>query len=451
MRTLRVPNNLLRELLTEAGWTGQALASAINALGAETGLRLQYQRASVTQWLSGTHPRPPVPELVAEAFSRKLGRPITVAATGLGPSEQADPGPWWEEDAVTRLVELCEDGVARREVLAGCVYSLAALSLPGWADLISAHPSPPPEGSAAARVGQAEADSAATMIGLFSDTDTAFGGGRARLALATYLRTTVAPWLRADASSKVHRELLVTAARLTYLCGFMCFDDELHGAAQRYYLTGLQLSGEAGDATGYAVTLRALSVQARLLGHHREAVNLAESAARVTTKVSTETRAFVYGQLAVANAANGDQRSAHECLGAAEKQLERVSSARTPVGAYHPAALSHQHAAIRACTGDRRGAITALTTSVRHRPIGERRSRAITLARLAELQLDDGQLEQACGTWERFLDDYPYLWSRRADTALHTLRARLRPHAKSTCARSLLTKATALSKAPSMG
>jgi tetratricopeptide (TPR) repeat protein len=221
----------------------------------------------------------------------------------------------------------------------------------------------------------------------------------------------------------------------------------MHGAAQRYYLASLRLAGEAGDSTAYMVTLRALSVQARMLGHHREAVHLAEAAVRSATRATARTRAFLFGQLAVANAAAGDRTAAVNNLSTAERQLERASSPGTPVGAYHPASLSHQHAVVRACLGDRRGAIAALSSSVRHRPVGERRSRAITLARLAELQFEDGQLEQACGTWRTFLDDYPYLWSRRADNALATLRARLRPHGNHPVARLLTRRAAELNTA----
>src|SRR5919198_5845824 len=83
MAAQREPNQRLRALLAEAGWTGQGLARAVNAVGAESGQRLRYTRASVAHWLAGVRPRPPVPELIAEAFSRRLGRPITVRAVGL--------------------------------------------------------------------------------------------------------------------------------------------------------------------------------------------------------------------------------------------------------------------------------------------------------------------------------------------------------------------------------
>jgi hypothetical protein len=98
---------------------------------------------------------------------------------------------------------------------------------------------------------------------------------------------------------------------------------------------------------------------------------------------------------------------------------------------------------VRAKLGDRAGAIQALTVSVRHRPAGERRSRAITLARLAELQLDNGELEAACRTWQRFLHDCPHLSSRRVDRALTSMRARLRPHQNNSAVIALRGKVSA--------
>jgi hypothetical protein len=111
---------------------------------------------------------------------------------------------------------------------------------------------------------------------------------------------------------------------------------------------------------------------------------------------------------------------------------------------YHPAALAYQQATVCVLLGDRTGAITALSDSLRQRPPGERRSRAITTARLAEIQLAAGQLEEAAMTWHAFLDDYPYLRSSRVTSALRNLRSRMRPYAASTAAKPLLSRATAI-------
>ncbi|TDD28861.1 hypothetical protein E1287_32155, partial [Actinomadura sp. KC06] len=72
----------MRGLLAEANWSGRELAEAVNACGSEIAYELRYQRGAVSHWLSGMRPRPPVPGLIAEALSRRLGRPITLADAG---------------------------------------------------------------------------------------------------------------------------------------------------------------------------------------------------------------------------------------------------------------------------------------------------------------------------------------------------------------------------------
>lgn len=438
----RVPNVALRLLLAEAGWTGEALVRKVNQLGTEAGLSLRYQRASVTQWLSGAKPRPPVPELVAEGLSRALGRRVTVGDTGLGPTGETDLSAWWG-DSVARLTD-----PERRALLVGATYSVASLVVPVWTTVGSARLGAPSQTANDIRVGRAEAAAATAMIRVFSDSDAALGGGYARQALAGYLSTTIAPWLHANTSPGLRRELLTTAARLSYLCGFMCFDDELHGSAQHYYLTSLRLAAEGGDAYGYAIALRALSVQAHHLGHHPQALDLAEASVRTaSTRTPPHSSAFLLGQLAVAHAAVGNRREATTTLNAADRHLARSVDSTAAVGAYHPASLAHQYAAVAVCFGDRATATRALASSLRCRPQRERRSRAVTLAQLAELQFAEGRLEQACSTWQDFLDDYPLLRSRRADRAMASLRARARAHRRNPVARALLERASTLTVA----
>lgn len=443
MSVRRVPNESLRELLSEARWTGEAFARAVNTVATEAGVALRYQRSTISNWLAGVCPRPPVPAFAAEALSRRLGRTVTVPETGLvkgAPPMQAArcAMDWPEGDPVGRLLELSEGAQQHQNVLARCAYSLAALEVPDWARLTAELPRQRSASRDDRRVGHREVAAVTTMLAVFSSSDSMFGGHMGRDALTLYLGLPVADWLRADAPPAVRRDLLVAVARLTYLCGFMNFDEQLHGIAQRCYSTSLMIAAEGGDVAGYALALRALSVQARTLGHHRQAVDLAEAAVRsAARRVSPQTRAFLLGQLAVAHAAAGDRHNAVINLGLAERAFKQADLLPLPVGAYHGGSLAHQRAVVAACTGDRRGAITALEAASRHRPATERRSRAILLARLAELQAASGQLELACSTWTQFLADCPHLHSARIDAALANLRALTRPHQRNTSVRRL--------------
>jgi tetratricopeptide (TPR) repeat protein len=435
---VRQPNQALRDLLAEAGWSGATLARQANVVAGEIGLTLALDRRSVSHWLGGRRPRSPVPELVAEALSRRLGRPVTVADTQLGGAA---------DDRRSAALHGVPDLETELKSLAGhadadSVFSLAALGIPTWADLrqTSRQISRTPVGKLTA--GQVQA--VEQMIMVFCDIDSLVGGGRARMALAAYLAHDVSLRLKASASPALRGRMLTAATKLAYRCGFVCFDEQAHGLAQRYYRTALDLAAEAGDAGAYAIVLRTLSVQAHALGHHHHAYQLAEVAAATGRRLPPRRRAFLVGQVAVTAAAEGDRTSALSAMSAAERDLERAATPppNTAVfGDYNRAALAHQQAAVRVALGDRRGAIDDLRTSIRLRPAGERRSRAVITARLAELQLAHGHIEEAAATWRAFLDDYPYLDSGRATFALKTMRSLLRPYHTSPIVRLILDRA----------
>lgn len=470
MAGLQRPNRTLRGLLAESDWTQDRLAQRVVNLAAENSHEVRLDRRSVSHWLAGRTPRSPTAELVAEAFSRELGRTITItdvgfASTAPPPAASSDAGSGyrsasaessgpWQRDPVCEVTKLANLQTGRRRILTGAVYSLAALEVPGWAQATTTSRQPPPPGPGKAepigpgQVAGAHADVAEALTRVFAQDNDAFGGGHARPALAAYLSADLVPRLGAPAGPALRRRLLTAATELTYLCASMCFDEELHGLAQRYYRATLRMAADNADAAAYAITLRGMSVQARSLGHYRAAVQLAEAATTDSGKIEPVRQAFLLGQLAVAHAAEGNRAHAIAHLSDAERRLDVRSSSSTgsSIGCYHYAALAHQQAAVRSLLGDRQGAISALTVSARYRPAAERCSRAIILARLAELQLHVGHLEEAATTWHQFLDDYPSLKSGRAATALKNLRSHLRPYARNPAARVLLHRATNLSE-----
>jgi transcriptional regulator with XRE-family HTH domain len=443
MNTWRHPNSRLRYVLAEAGWTEQELATAVNAAGAEIGTRLSYDRTTVAHWLSGTRPRPPTPDLLAEVFSRRLARQVTAAELGLAAESPDGAGSASRRprngDIGSVLIHLHTSAKPRAASMPA--YSLADLEVPGWPE--AADVSQARRFTGRRPVTVADMDAAEHLARVLAADDAAFGGGHVRRATAAYLAADLAPKLYSRMSAATRRRLFAVATQLSYLCGFMCFDDQLHGLSQRYYRTALRLAAENGDQAGYVIAMRAMSVQAYSLGHRRHARNLAETAASGARRIGPRRQAFLYGQLAVARAVDGDRAGALASMADAERRLDQATSASQLTGAYHLASLAHQQAVVRDLLGDRHGAITALDASIRHRPDDERRSRAITLALLADLQLSAGYLDEAVSTWHLFLDDYPYLDSGRATAELRRLRSRVRPLTRNAMARTLLQRASA--------
>ncbi|MGH4034164.1 hypothetical protein ACQB60_35185 [Actinomycetota bacterium Odt1-20B] len=454
----KILNSALERLLAETGWTEEQLAREVNRAGQEAGLDLRYDRTSVSHWLRGRQPWQPAPHLLAEALSRRLERTVSVTDIGMAGncsrsrhsmrlSDDPRQTTSSELDAVLMLKNLAEFDSQRRKILACASYSLAALAVPAWPPPSAFQRSFPERSPATQHLTAEQIAVAERMAAVFTDTDDSFGGGHSRTVLAAYLAHDIAPRLQAPGSRTLRRRMLVAAAQLTYLCGFMCFDDRQHGLAQHYYRTVLSLASEAGAPGIYAFGQRALSVQAHALGHFQHAMQLAELAASTAQRALPPHRhAFFLGQVAVASAALDNRAAALSALGTAERRLSQHTSSTSDftMGRYHPASLEHQHAAVTSLLGDRATAITALTVSLRHRPADERRSRAITSARLAGLQVAQGHLEQAVATWHTFLDDYPHLSSARATAALKDLRSRLRPYAGTQPADVLLARAATL-------
>ncbi|MEU2829193.1 hypothetical protein ABZ667_11080 [Streptomyces lavendulae] len=427
----REPNGRLRTLLTDARWSGQDFARAVNGVAAEHGLTLRYDRTSVSHWLSGTRPSAHVVALAAEALSRRTGRRISPADTGL-----ARTAPSGTPDTTGGAT----GGDAPAAPAEGPFGEVPVYSRDWRPD--GEPPTGPPVRRAApgGRLGHQHVAAAEALLPVFRDADMTYGSGRIRPALTAYLTTTVGPWLSADAPPAVRHRLLAAAARLAYTAGFLCFDGNEQGLAQAYYRAALRLGREAGDPRCHAPALRAMSVQAHHLGHRKQAWELAEAAARHAPRLPPVQAAFVTGQLAVAEAACGDRRAALTQLGRAERLLERAAGRCAPIGDYHRAAYHHQQSEVLAALGDTAGAVAALAASLRHRPPAERRARAVTSARLAELQLDRGHLERACATWHELLDTVGPLESARVSDAARRLRVRLRAAGGNHAARALLTR-----------
>ncbi|MFG2136449.1 tol-pal system YbgF family protein [Streptomyces sp. NPDC048650] len=449
-------NEKLRALLAEARWTQAALARSVNVLAAEIDLDLNYDRTAVAHWLSGTQPLPPVPELIAEALTRRLGRSISPVAAGLAHetsvpadgrlSENGSPG----EMALTHLCGM-ESDPARRVSARLQPYREADLAQVSadpraWA----AHAVPPARTAEGHHEGAGELTVVRLAVRFYAASFNAYGGRRARSSLATYLADDIAPRLRESGDQDLHRGFLVEASRLSFLLARMHQDASVHGLAQRHFTTALQLAAESGDATAWAVVLRGLSAQGLELGHRQIALHAAEAAAKSARAPDGATLAFLLSQLAVAQAACGLRREAVASLGRAEHAVEagEREAARTgPFDAYSRAAFEFQSAEVLRHLGNVPAARTALHRSLTRRPDDDHRGLALSHAQYAEMLVGLGHVEEACSAWNSFLDHYVHLRSGAADLAVNRLRQLLSPFRQLPLAYAILHRTSALTSA----
>ncbi|MEV0261340.1 helix-turn-helix transcriptional regulator [Streptomyces sp. NPDC050617] len=449
MAERRCPNERLRALLREAGWTHEAFARAVNSVGSEIGLSLAYDRSSVSHWLAGTRPNAPVPQLIVEALTRRTGRAMTVSAAGFEETPpQPPPSPRHPKEPPT---------AARRAGAAETVNALAVLSrqdtdpvtraplllrpfraavshVPVWAEPEEAPAEP--LSAERMRVGPCEVTVLRGAVRFFASSMEAHGGAHARVALAACIADTAVPWLRAPGPRDVRDTLRTETARLAFVLARMHSDMSGHGLAQRYLRLAMELANQTRDRVTWAVALRAIGAQSLALGHHRTALHCVEAAVEaLPAHAPHAVRAFALAQLALTHAATGDKHAALAALTAAERAGERSwdrSGDRPPEDGpfahYPPAALAFQTAETLHRLGQLTAASRALEQSLRHRAPADRRGRALTLARQAEVLLEMGQLEEACANWREFLRAGGGLRSHTVGSAVQSMRAGLTPY-----------------------
>jgi len=440
-------NDLLRNLVKEARWTHHSFAVAVNGIGAEAGVALHYDRTAVSHWLAGSRPRPPVPEFVAEALSRRLGRSVSLAGAGLADTGLGDTS----TDGVLPAERPCGIQTLHDLVMADLDPARWAKlrELPfqaAWAVALEWCGNSHPRSLTVANEGEAATLTViSAMTSAFATADRMLGGGHARSAVAVYLATGVAAGLRPGGIGRRNHAHIAAAAALTQLIGFMCFDNLHHNLAQRYYRAALQLAQEADDIARHVAILHDMSVQALFLGHYRSAAQLAETAVeRASTLTPPSTRVALLGQAAVCHAAFSQRRQAFKHLADAEKSMEQASGGRQPDRRSGLADLEHRTGLVLAFLQDLRRAEAALTDSLRHRPDADRRSRMLTTHQLADVQLRRACLEQACTTWQQFLSEYPYMDSARINFTFRRFRLRLQEHRNNETVRRVLHQANSL-------
>ncbi|MFI6697573.1 tol-pal system YbgF family protein [Streptomyces sp. NPDC050509] len=450
------PNPHLAALLGEADWSAAELARAVNGLGAAQGLPLRYDRTSVAHWLAGSRPRPPVPTLVASAFSRRSGRLVTAEETGLAQHGSSADDPLAphqspQDDVLDRLAALsrADTDPARRVTLTGSAYNLGNATAPAWPRTRPAGPTPGREPALVPRATAADLRRMHWMIPLFADLMERHGGAHARTAVTAYVADDTGSLLAAPAPPSLRRELFTGAGQLTHLLGRMTMDAGHQSLAQRYFTASLGLAREAGDRRLYAITLRAMSLQALHLGFLEQSWHLADAAVDTAgPRTDPSTRAFLLSQRGLTHAHARHRREAVSDLATAEAQHDRATSPAGPFSHYPRPGLDYQRGRALLALGDAAQAVEALGTAAGARSDDRHRSSALTRARLAETLLALGRLEESCVHWHVFLDHYPSLRSATADRALRHLHTSLRGFRRQPHAAAVLRRARALTPRP---
>ncbi|GAA2353283.1 regulator [Streptomyces carpaticus] len=498
----RTPNRQLAALIAEAGFSHAGLARRVDQLGLEHGLDLRYDKTSVTRWLRGQRPRGTTPALIAEVFTRRLGRRLSAQDLGLEacapvyaglefaatPAEAVDiVAGLWRKDSGSYaelrkiaftpaglvvpsrdwLIGRPDDRVARGDPpdpvggitglpsLAGlsgharvpeqsrhrAATAVAAPGRPGAADRVERGPGQ--------RVTSGDIAALRSVAELFRALDNAYGGGHARQALVRYLEHELEPMLRGTYGEQTGRRLFSAAADLTRLAGWTAYDIAAHGLAQRYFVQALRLAQAAGDRSYGSYVLVSMSRQAVYLGHGREAVQLARVAQQgMASSVAPAVQALLHAVEARGHALLGEVRACSAALARAERALESARPGEeVPTWArfFDEAQLADEFGHCHRDLQQYRTAARYAERSLQLRGNGYARSRLFCRVVLATAKLGLGDVDHACALAVEAAQQAADMRSARAHEYLQDFERRLDPYRDSLAVRGYREKVAALS------
>ncbi|WP_329369062.1 regulator [Streptomyces sp. NBC_01483] len=455
----RTPNRQLAALIAEAGFSNAGLARRVDQLGLEHGLDLRYDKTSVTRWLRGQQPRGTTPALIAEVFTRRLGRRLTAQDLGLDACAPVYAGLEFAatpEEAVDIVSGLWRKDSGSHAELRKIAFTPAGLVVPSRDWLIGRADDRVSRGDqAAARIpaqgrpavprqrGQTERGPGQKVTGgdiaalrsvgeLFRTLDHAYGGGHARQALVRYLEHEAEPMLRGVYGEQTGRRLFAAAADLTRLAGWTSYDIAAHGLAQRYFVQALRLSQAAGDRAYGSYVLVTMSRQAVYLGHGREAVQLARVAQQgVGSSVPPVVQALLHSVEARGHGVLGEVRACTASLVRAERALESARPGdEAPPWArfFDEAQLADEFGHCHRDLQQYRAAAQHAERSLQLRAPGFARSRLFCRVVLASARLGLGELDQACQLGAEAAGQAAEMRSVRAVEYVRDFERRLEPY-----------------------
>ncbi|MFF5008633.1 hypothetical protein ACFY3G_38090 [Streptomyces phaeochromogenes] len=330
-------NARLAALMREADFSNKSLARAVVAAGARSGEQVTCDHTYVGRWLNGSIPRGNMPQFIADAIGRKLGRRLTIDDIGMGDAAvsavQPDLGLDFTdkpEDTGKIVADLWRADLAEAEILVRAQPDSAAWNTASLRWIVA-----PPEGNIARLgnrvIGAVDIEMVRSTADAFSMLDGKFGGGHARRALIQYLHTDVRPMLDGKYSDTVGKQLHSAVAEALLLAGFMSYDSGLHGIAQRYFIQGLRMAQTAGDRLLGGSILSAMSHQATFLGRYRDAATLARAAyTGPAGSLGPTMAAHHIAMEARALARLGDDRGCDLALVEAERKLSQRTADSDP-------------------------------------------------------------------------------------------------------------------------
>jgi transcriptional regulator with XRE-family HTH domain len=336
-----VPRRALAERRKAAGHSQERLAEL-----------LSIDRSTVVRWEAGvTEPLPRLRPALARALAVSIDQ-LDQLLTTVSSADSAPPGQFLGYRPLNRLnqgaarrrgdgdvglsyfgdiratvaalEELARNDVQRRDFLRRAAFAAAASVAPSRDWLLAALDTT--QVGRRRQIGNQEVLAIRRAFAMFQKADVHHGGGHARQALAQYVTEHVLPMLDdVDPDSDAGSQLFTAASEQIYLLGWTSFDDGRHALSQRYLLQALELARASGDIPLGSFVLAGMSAQARMLGHPREALQLAAAGRHgLREGKSAACMARLWEREAHAHASLGQHKDAARAVVRSQAAFEKV-------------------------------------------------------------------------------------------------------------------------------
>ncbi|MEU1628217.1 transcriptional regulator [Streptomyces sp. NPDC020096] len=466
-RLTRRPNELLAHWRARSGMSRVQLARAVADRARVRGLRgIHPDESRVRRWLAGEIPRDPVPVLITEVLSERLGLALTCADLGFPTPSHPVPNdgpdlPWQSTSTIDAIAYLTRSEVMlpHTRTSADAVHVHCGDDLLGPLQMWpAAKPSAlierPGEHTVSGRIGTREVDGIRAITSMYRDADNRFGGMLSRRAVIAQMADATAMLDSCSYSEATGRALFSAVADLGSVAGWMSFDAGLHKTAQRLFITALHAANEGGDKALGAHILQCMARQMSHLGHYEEAlelVQLAQYGAR--RQASPATRSMLAALEARFQAILGTLDDSERSAGQAEETFTRVLFADEPsymaffdeaelsatLGVAHQIAAKHDDDATRRARRAEK-ALSRLGTALSLRPEHRVRSQVFDHIGLARTHLTVGALDGALQETATAVSYIDTIGSKRVADRLIELHDEAEPFARSAEAAALRTQ-----------
>jgi tetratricopeptide (TPR) repeat protein len=439
-------NPALQGLLDEAGLSNAALARAVVAAGAETGIHVGTNTTSAKRMLDGSQPRWPVPKLVARVLSRHLNREVGVTECGFVDRDLSNDTfngfgcATTIDGTIATVAELSGRDIKRRNFLLGSAFTAAAFAEPALLAVTM-----PPEASATKaagqRIGAADVEVTLNIVRQFEQLHRRFGGGVVRPRIVHFVHQQTQAMRDGSYGERVGRELSRAISQATWLAGLTSVDSGRHALGQRYYTQALNLAKQAGDHLYAANALAEMSRVTIDVGnaagdrkttqhHGQHATALARSALQVANGSATPAfGAWLYAMEARSLALLGDTRGATESMDNAQRAFDRPGAAEPDwFGFYGDPDLLADIGQCMRDTGRPQQGLALLERSAASLPAHRITARAKTQVHIAAAQLELGEFEAAETTTATALTAIGELSSNRTIDRVKALQHRAHQH-----------------------